>query len=167
MRLALIIILSLLLSSCGFKLAGTNQLPARMQQIYIHSHRPYSRFEVALKNEFKAYAVKVSADSYAPLTLNLINTAFVHDNMNIVSNTQATVYHFYYTATFNLVNKRGIIIIPPTTISSHRTITFNPNEVIDASNETLIVEDEMLHDVIFKMFLVLNAKNTRTALNKA
>lgn len=163
-----IICFLLALYSCGFRLQDRHDLPPQLQTVYLRSDNPYGTLETGLKNSLKGMGTNFTdTANQAPVTLNIINTSFTHDNPNVVPSSQATVYNFTYSACFNLLDKKGKQITAPQTVAAIHTLTLNPNEVLEASNEVDTIKREMEKELVFKILNRLSAQNTKTALNKS
>ena len=144
------------LTSCGFRLFDKDILPDKMHIIHLESSNPNGRLEVALKNELKENHIVLSTQEESLVTLNIINTAFIHSNpSNVAYSSLSTVYSLAYSLTFDLLDKAGNKIINPEVVTVSRSITLNPNELLDSSPRVLSVKAEMQRELIFKMFNIL------------
>ena len=153
------------LTACGFHLYGKEAVPPEMQTMYLQSNTPYGTMETNLKQSLRAVGVKfVDASNQAPITLNITSSNLTHDDSNTVSTTQATVYNFTYDVSFNLLDARGNPIINSQTVEATRTLTMNPNEVLDANPEVDTMQQEMERELSFKIINILGAPDTRQAL---
>jgi LPS-assembly lipoprotein len=164
-----ILILAILLSltACGFHLYGKKAVPPQMQTMYLQSNTPYGTLETNLKQSLLAVGVKFAdAADQAPVTLNITSTNLSHADSNTVSSAQATVYNFTYDVTFNLLDASGNPIIDSQTVKATRTLTLNPNEVLDANPEVDTMQQEMERELSFKIIQILGSPNTRQALTK-
>lgn len=167
MKISYVLIICVLcsLTACGFKLYSKEELPPQLHTLYLQSDNPYGQFEIDLKHSLIATGINfVDVQTQAPITLKIINTDFYHDNLNAVSSSQATVFNFIYDVTFNLLDSRGKSIINQQTVKSNRTLTLNPNEVIDANPEVDTLKQEMQRELIFEIINRLSSKNTQQAL---
>ncbi len=165
----LLILLSCIsvLAACGFKIYDRNDLPPQVHTMYFQTKNPHGRLEVELKNALETSGIVLTDNAKdAPVIFNVITTSFTHDNPNVLSSAQATVYTFTYTLVFNLQDQKGQSIIPPQYVTSSRTVTLNPNEVIESSPEVATTQEDMGRDLIFQTFGRLNANNTKAALAK-
>jgi outer membrane lipopolysaccharide assembly protein LptE/RlpB len=164
-KLPILLVLMIVLTACGFKAYNARSLSPRMQTMYVQSVMPYSTFTTSLKHFLKSAGVNL-LDTPEPneLILNIDSISLTHDNPNIVSSAQATVYNFTYIVTFNVADTKGRLI-PEQTVLVTRTLTLSPNEVLEASGEVMILKEEMERELILKLFNVLSAKGTRQALN--
>jgi len=152
------------LTACGFKLYSKEAIPPQLHTIYLQSNNPYGSLETSLKQTLTTQGIHFTDSAkHVPIILNISDTNFTHDNSNTVSSSQATVYNFTYDVTFNLLDAHGKKIIKPQTVSATRTLTLNPNEVLDANPEVDTMKQEMERELIFKITNRLNSKNTKQA----
>ena len=165
LKYAFLTLFLLTLSACGFQMYGKENLPAQLHDIYLQSSDPYGTFAVSLKRSLKAAGINlVSTSKEAPITLNIVSAAFIHDNPNITSSSQATIYNFTYTVIFDLRDKTGKTVISQQTVTAFRTLTLNPNEVLEASSEVNIMKGEMERELVMQVFNRLSADNVAKAL---
>jgi LPS-assembly lipoprotein len=167
MKIKLIIIIGILcsLTACGFKLYSKESIPPQLHTVYLQSNEPYGSLETSLKSTLSTQGINFTDTAQqAPIILNISGTSFTHDDSNTVSSSQATVYNFTYDVTFNLLTTQGKAIIQPQTVEATRTLTLNPNEVLDSNPEVDTMKQEMERELIFKITNRLNSKNTKQAL---
>lgn len=161
----ILIALSAMLSACGFRVYNTQNLPTPLHHIYYQANDSYGQFETQFRDALESANIKLAdAPSQALITLRVLSSSFTHNDPNVVSNAQATIYTFTYTATIDLITNKGKKVISPQTLTTTRTITLNPNEVIESSPEVATAREEMGRELIFKILSVLNANDTRKAL---
>ena len=155
------------LSACGFKIYNTRDLPPQIHTMYYQTKTQHDQLDLALKNAFTSSGIVLADKAKGALvTFNVISISFTHDNPNFVSSAQAKVYTFTYTIVFDLLNQQGQKIISPQYVTSSRTISLSPNEVIESSPEVATTQEDMGRDLIFQVFGRLNANNTKAALAK-
>ncbi len=159
--------LSCLLTGCGFHLYGKGGLPPQLQTVYVQSKTPYGTLESSLKQSLHALGANVvNAPEPGAITVNIANSSFTHDDSNNVSSSSASVYNFDYDVTFNMLDNHGTAITTPDTVTATRTLTLNPNEVLDANPEVDTTQQEMERDLVFQIVNVLNSQKSRAALTK-
>lgn len=155
----------LTLFACGFQMYDKKNLPPKLSTIYLQSSDPYATFTTAFKQALKSTGINLTFSAKeAPITLNIISATFVHDNPNITSSSQATIYNFTYSVAFDLQDQTGKNIVKQQTVSTFRTLTLNPNEVLEASSEVNIMKKEMERELIMQIFNRLSADNVAEAL---
>jgi LPS-assembly lipoprotein len=170
MKIKLIFLIAsmFLLTACGFHLRGQNELPPQLTTVYLQSNNPYGQLEVVLKTTLEGMNVNiVESPQQAPITLNITNASLTHDNSNVVSSDQASIYNFTNACTFTLINnKTKSQLVSPQNISFTRQLTLQPNEILETSSEVDTLKQEMNRDMISQILNILNSKNVRQALAK-
>ncbi|MBN2690068.1 MAG: hypothetical protein JXR42_05700 [Gammaproteobacteria bacterium] len=159
----LILASSILLGGCGFTMQNGTSLPKQLQTLTVQADNPYSGLAIDLRQNLLDSGITLTPN--APVILKITDQSFTHDNPNMVSSAQATIYTFTYQANFVLYDKNYTPIIAPQTVSTNHTITLNPNEILDSNNKTLTLRKEMRREIIFKIFDILSARNCREALS--
>lgn len=155
----------LTLSACGFQMYSKENLPVQLHNVYLQSSDPYGTFVVSLKRSLEAAGINLASTAKeAPITLNIVSASFIHDNPNITSSSQATIYNFTYTVIFDLRDNAGKIIATQQTVTAYRTLTLNPNEVLEASSEVNIIKSEMERELVMQVFNHLSADDISKAL---
>jgi len=160
-----ILVLLCLLVSCGFRLQGKYQFSNFIKKIDLISSNPYSGLLIDLRQRLIDNGINIRRD--ADIKLKISNESFSHDNSNLVSSIQATVYTFRYSFVFALYNKNNDIILNKQTVSSSKTITLNPNEVLNTSNEAFVIKRELIEDTISKMFNILSSRIAHENISKS
>jgi LPS-assembly lipoprotein len=166
LKYLLLILISIYLSACGFKMYGKSSLPSQLHIIYLQSPEPYSTFTIMLKQTLSANGINLTSSTTAPITLNIIRIILYHNNPNIAPSSQATIYNFTYMITFELRNKIGKSLIGTQIITTTRALTLNPNEVLETSSEVKTMKEEMERELIMQIFNRLDSNNVREALNE-
>ncbi|MCK4869590.1 MAG: hypothetical protein KAS93_00595 [Gammaproteobacteria bacterium] len=156
--------ITLTIAGCGFHLRGKDILPPQLKTIQLQSNRPYGDIELALQRSLTSEGATVVRSNSAPYIIRIKNSNFTHNNQNMVSQSQATVYSFTYKTTFDLVNKKGKKIMAVQTVSTSRSVIMSPNEVLAASGEVDIVKNELKRDLVFQIMNRIGSLNTRKAL---
>ena len=165
LKLTLIVCISFLLTGCGFHLYNKQAMAPQLATLYVQSNNPYGSLENNLKQSLAGLDIKLADSSQAaPVSLDITNSSLTHDNPALSSSSQATVYTFTYNVTFDLLDKHGKPIINPQTVTVTRTLTLNPNEVLEASSDVDSMKQEMERELVFKIINRLNANNTKKAL---
>ena len=115
-----IVILSCLLSACGFKLQGTQTLPSQLQQVYINTAQvPHSAIApgltVALENNHVNCVSTADQGDYA---INIIQDSQSNHQIGAGTSQETRKYELSYTVVFTLVNRAGVSIYGPSTVTS-------------------------------------------------
>jgi|GEM_PF-1060187 len=164
-RYWVLISILLFLSACGFK--PYNQFSSPLHIVYLQTSNPYDSFNIKLKQVLQFSGVKlVSNINDAPITLSVLNVSLSHDNPNIASSSQATIYNFTYTVAFELKNNKENISTDRQYITITRALTLNPNEILEVSNEVKIMKKEMERELIGQLFNRLESNEVKVFLGQ-
>ena len=152
-RLA-IMLLSLSLFGCGFKLAGdTTSLPESLGSIYLVTNNFSDRQRVNLLNTFDhAGAEIVSQPGDGSVTLSVsINT--VPDRILVVSaNSGRTVVRIARQLGFNLKSASGEVLVEQKTLVQQRDIELNSDTLLSSKSEKASVAED-LEKALFNLMI--------------
>jgi LPS-assembly lipoprotein len=147
----------LLISSCGFQLRGSMDLSGNISPLYIEQG---SAFELA--REIKGLVVKnkvaitdVAAKAKAQLTL--VNESRSRRVLSVDSNGRAREYMLTYTV--NITIKIQHAKVMQDSVSLSRSLLFDPDTVLAATNEAEILYRDMRKDAARLVLLKLQARS--------
>jgi len=152
-RLA-IMLLSLSLFGCGFKLAGdTTSLPESLGSIYLVTNNFSDRQRVNLLNTFDNVGAEiVSQPGDGSVTLSVsINT--VPDRILVVSaNSGRTVVRIARQLGFNLKSASGEVLVEQKTLVQQRDIELNSDTLLSSKSEKASVAED-LEKALFNLMI--------------
>ena len=139
--------LVLSLSACGFHLRGASQFP--FKTIYV-SGSENTQLGTTLRRNLKGQenTKLVENEKDAEVILQIINE---HPEKVILSlNVQGFVreYTLNSVLTYQVRNVDGKIYLPPTTITLHRTISYNEIVVLSKTAEEPMLYKDMQNDIV-------------------
>lgn len=147
-QLSLIIVLiSLLLSGCGFQMRGEWQLPASMNNTvlsggsdatYRNLQREFRSASASLdrrSGDIKGAHLFISQDRMEKRVLSVDNRGKVIE------------YEIYYILNFRLLDEKGNQIVSPQRINMTRDYPFAATDVIGASQEEALLRRDMYRDM--------------------
>ena len=94
-------LLSLVLSSCGFRLRGDYQLPSALLELQFQSNDHYSELSRLVKNNLGRYKVTISEDISKP-KLRLFKDKFERGTLSLFANGQVAEYELIYRVKYHL-----------------------------------------------------------------
>jgi outer membrane lipopolysaccharide assembly protein LptE/RlpB len=163
----LILIISCLLSGCGFKLRVGQSLPPQLQKLYYQAEDQYGTFAIAFKKHLEAAKIVVLPP---PNNLNTLNTKVPVLHFASIWETPTTAvsepsvsgrtYHLCYSAKISISDASGKILLAPQSVSATRDIILQSNELIEVSPQVDMVKIELQQELYGKIMNVLCAKNT-------
>jgi LPS-assembly lipoprotein len=138
----------LAVSACGFRLAGSEPLPAVLARPYLSLKDPYTDFSREFERQLKgagATLQQVRADSTASIevTKDLVETR----TLSVTSQNIPTEYELVYTVTF-FVRGPDKQLMAPQTISLAQDYSFQENALLAKQNEADGLRQQMARDLV-------------------
>ena len=134
----------LLLSSCGFHLRGFTEVPSWLTQVAITLNTPNRDLEPMLEEQLKAYHVRLaSSPTNALYILTIERDNLERQITNVSASTTPRQYLLIYSVQFSLLDNRGVVVVPSTTISVTRQFTLNNNRILGSNYEEMTFKKEM------------------------
>src|SRR6202789_69960 len=148
LRIWLAMVGLLAVSACGFRLGGSEPLPAVLARPYLSLKDPYTdcsrEFERQLRSA-GATLQQVRADSTASIevTKDLVETR----TLSVTSQNIPTEYELVYTVTF-VVRGPDKQLMAPQTISLAQDYSFQENALLAKQNEADGLRQQMARDLV-------------------
>ena len=151
-----LLILLVLLVSCGFHLRGQVTIPENLKQLRLISQISDPIVQ-QLKITLQKYGIiVVNAGQKAPsqLTIESLdhNTAFATTS----ANTNTKQYNITYNLTFSLLSEEKPIL-SHAVVSSSRTLTVNANRILGSDDEEITLKQEMQQELVQKLLTRVTA----------
>lgn len=136
LRIFFILSLTLLLSSCGFRLQGEKHLAAPLHRMYLQTPDPYGQLARSLQQDLKFSKVQlVSSPKEATTILAILRDEPTQELLSVSGTQQTRQFTLKVTVVFQITDALGRIIVTPHTLHESRTITVQSNQVLGSSNE--------------------------------
>ncbi len=161
-KLFIIFTLSLFLSACGFRLAGSEPLP--FQNLAVKSNNPYGRLSLQLERELKNSGIQL-ADN-APYRLEIEDLGLTYNSGDYGPSNQARIYNFIYQVRVSLLNKQMKTLEGPQLFSATRKFTYNANQLVENNDESQLLSADMQRELVNQIFHYLAAPDTQKALQE-
>lgn len=144
-----ILMLTLVLSGCGFKLRSTQPLPAELHDLYIIADNIERPMQADLTAALKAHGVTlVEHAAQAAFTIELLNSELKQTLMNMNPDGQIRNYLIRYTLHYQVLNKAGRIILPPHVIVITRNYTLTSKQLLNESSNFSQLQQSVYQDAI-------------------
>ena len=163
-KVLFIIFTTLLISGCGFHFRGEQPLPPALKSIHVQSANPYDQFTSTLKRNLNATGIHVKNTPQA-VNLRILAAHLSNTNPTIGASSQARVYTFTYIATFDLVDKKGKLLLAPQTVASSRNLTLNANQILGSNDQLTLLKQELERDIVNKIYNHLTAEQAIQAVS--
>ena len=170
-RLVFFILLTLVISGCGFQLRGAIDISSEISPLYLQQN---SVFELArdIKTLLATNNIEVVADpAQANSQLVLLNESKQRRVISVDGNGRAREYSLTYTVNFTMTMQKageqaeGVVLAPKQeTVSLIRSLIFDPDAVLAVTNETEILYKEMRGNAARSILLKLQARSRKQSV---
>ena len=142
------LVLSLALGGCGFRLAGSQHLPAVLAKPYLSVKDPYTDFSREFEHQLKASGATLQiAREGATATVDVTKDLVQQRTLAVSAKNIPTEYELTYTVTFS-VHGSGKEILAPQTISLSKDFSFNEELQLAKEHEADILRQQMARDLV-------------------
>jgi LPS-assembly lipoprotein len=150
------LVLSLALGGCGFRLAGSERLPAVLAKPYLSVKDPYTDFSREFERELKSSgALLQDGRQDATATIEVTKDFVEQRTLAVSARNIPTDYELRYTVIFE-VKGPDAQILPPQTISLSRDYSFEENELLAKEHEADILRASMARDLATMAMRILS-----------
>jgi LPS-assembly lipoprotein len=144
------------LGGCGFRLAGSEHLPAVLAKPYLSVKDPYTDFSREFERELKSSgAVLQLGRQDATATIDVTKDLIEQRTLAVSARNIPTDYELRYTVTFD-VRGPDAEILAPQTITLSRDYSFEENELLAKEHEADILRARMARDLATMAMRVLS-----------
>jgi LPS-assembly lipoprotein len=150
------LVLSLALGGCGFRLAGSERLPAVLAKPYLSVKDPYTDFSREFERELKSSGALLQPGRQdATATIDVTKDLIEQRTLAVSARNIPTDYELRYTVTFD-VRGPDAEILAPQTITLSRDYSFEENELLAKEHEADILRAQMARDLATMAMRVLS-----------
>jgi LPS-assembly lipoprotein len=150
------LVLSLALGGCGFRLAGSEHLPAVLAKPYLSVKDPYTDFSREFERELKSSGALLQLGRQdATATIEVTKDIVEQRTLAVSARNIPTDYELRYTVTFE-VKGPDAQILPPQTIILSRDYSFEENELLAKEHEADILRAHMAQDLATMAMRILS-----------
>lgn len=153
--------IAFLISSCGFHLRGSVDVPGWLQQVAIVVEQGHHDLEPLLKQQFMAYHIQIYPNpTDARFTLVIEQDSVTENISSISSSTTPRQYQLTYRLRFKLQNSQGKEIIPSSQIVINRQSTINSERILGSNDEREITKAEMRREAVIQIMYRLSKSSS-------
>jgi LPS-assembly lipoprotein len=138
----------LAMSACGFRLAGSETLPAVLARPYLSLKDPYTDFSREFEHQLKSSGAALQtlrANSTA--TVDVTKDLVEQRTLSVSATNIPTEYELTYTVTFS-VQGTDKELLAPQTISLSKDYSFEENVLLAKQHEADILRQQMARDLV-------------------
>lgn len=163
-HLFIIVTISIFLGGCGFTTHSAKSLPPELKKVYYQAEHPYEPVEIKLKKRLKSGGVVLLPAPLKSSPIINISSNYTHTTYANLSSVQGRTYTLTYSATISITDFDHKTLIDPQTLSVSRSIALQPNEVFELTPQVGITKQELIDELINKIFFVLDSRRTVEAV---
>ena len=136
------------LGACGFRLAGSDPLPAVMARPYLSLKDPYTDFSREFEHQLKSYGATLQTRREgATATVEVTKDLVEQRTLAVSAENIPTEYEITYTVTFT-VRGGDKELLAPQTINLSRDFSFNEDLQLAKEHERDILRQQMARDLV-------------------
>jgi len=151
---ALVVVFAL--GGCGFRLAGSERLPAVLAKPYLSVKDPYTDFSREFERELKSSGALLQLGRQdATATIEVTKDLIEQRTLAVSARNIPTDYELRYTVTF-AVKGHDNEILAPQTITLSRDYSFEENDLLAKEHEADILRAQMARDLATMAMRVLS-----------
>jgi LPS-assembly lipoprotein len=136
------------LAGCGFRLAGSDPMPAVLARPYVVLKDPYTDFSREFEHQLKSSGVKLQPiRDGATATIEVIKDSVVQLTLSVSSNNIPTEYEITYTVTFS-VQGPDKQLLAPQTVSLSKDYSYDVNLQLAKEHEADRLREQMARDLV-------------------
>jgi LPS-assembly lipoprotein len=136
------------LSACGFRLAGSDPLPAVMARPYLSLKDPYTDFSREFEHQLKSSGAALQlAHEGATATVEVTKDLVEQRTLAVSAKNIPTEYELTYTVTFS-VRSAAKELLAPQTISLSKDFSFDETLQLAKEHEADILRQQMARDLV-------------------
>jgi LPS-assembly lipoprotein len=136
------------LSACGFRLAGSDPLPAVMARPYLSLKDPYTDFSREFEHQLKSSGAALQlAREGATATVEVTKDLVEQRTLAVSAKNIPTEYELTYTVTFS-VRSAAKELLAPQTISLSKDFSFDETLQLAKEHEADILRQQMARDLV-------------------
>ncbi len=136
------------LTACGFRLAGSETLPAVMARPYLSLKDPYTDFSRELEHQLKSSGATLQlTPAGATATVEVTKDLVQQRTLAVSAKNIPTEYELTYTITFSV---QGVDreLLAPQTVSLSKDFSYNETLQLAKEHEADILRQQMARDLV-------------------
>ncbi|MFA5959202.1 MAG: LPS assembly lipoprotein LptE [Tatlockia sp.] len=148
-RKAVLLLVTALLTACGFHLRGFNDMPHWFNNLAIVIQDAHRDLGPMLRNQLEAYNINLVQDPAKAAYLLVIEGDGIQQQMtNVAASTAPRQYLLIYDVRFTLSKVRGETLVSSGQVFATRQLTINSNRILGSNSEEAQLMDEMRHEAV-------------------
>lgn len=153
----MIVLLTLLLSGCGFHLRGEGADHIALGSIHVTATDAHGEMQRALEQALREAGVKLVDAASAPYTVKLLSERRTRRSVATTSDVRVAEYGLKLEVHFELTDQAGKTVIAPTSLSTQRIYRFDNSSLVGNSEQEDLLNREMRRDIASQIIRRIDA----------
>lgn len=142
--IALVILVSTLLTACGFQLRGSVELPPVLRSTLLQAKDPWEGVAAALRVELESSGARITTQTdEATAILRLDNERSQRRVLSVGRGGKASEYELFEEVTFSLRDNKGRVLLEPQSLRLTRDLVFDENQLLGKVSEIDELRNQM------------------------
>jgi LPS-assembly lipoprotein len=157
-NISILLIISLLLTACGFKLRGDIKLSKSLEPVYVQSTNELGN---AVINDLREQGILVTNRRKQAKTVIYLRNAHIKRKVLTISAfaNRLEEVELNYHVEIAIHKNDNKILIPNTNINLRREFTFNETEILAKDAEEIVLRHELKQDVLAQIMRIISTLN--------
>ncbi len=138
-----LLLATLLLSACGYRLQGQAELPAAMGMTVIETADPYSHFVRRLTILLEQNGARVVDQGVTAARLEIPLNQVQKEILSIGGTARVREFRVVHRVRFRLIDADGNILVPEQFLEQSRVISFDEQDILAAIKEEEYLREEL------------------------
>jgi LPS-assembly lipoprotein len=136
------------LVACGFQLRGSIDLPPEWKTLHLSTVSPNSELSSELRAGFEANGIQWVGRSEAAYILQLGSEISERRNLTIGQDAKAAEFELIMSTSLQVTDREGNDVMALTTISTHKVMTNDPENITGKVEEARLLQREMRRNLV-------------------
>ncbi len=162
LRARLGLVLTLLLSGCGFHLRGMMAFPSGFNNVAIINQTQHISRDLilSLQRQLREHHINVVDDpsQKAQYWLVLEQDNLAQQLTNVAASTTPRQYQLIYTIQFQLAQANGATLVPSQAVSMQRQVTVNNDRILGSDFESQTIAHEIYQDAATQILTRISSR---------
>ncbi len=144
---AVVLVMALLLSACGYHLRGAFQLPENMKSVYVEgvTGDVLDQFKQVLKTSSSTLS---SSRTGAGIVIKISNEEFNRRVLSVSSSGKSNEFELEYRLDYEFANAKDVLLMEKQTVEIRRDYYNDQKFVIAKENEENVIRNEMYRQAV-------------------
>lgn len=149
---ALLLIIAIVSTGCGFQLRGKLALPEGMEPLFIGGIASNSQLAIELRNSLSAHGVALTETATeAKFKINIVEQKSDKRSATLGPKAKVAEYQLIEELSYELRSSRGELVLGPKKITERKIAPNDPNKVVSTKDEEDLLRREMLQNLAAKI----------------